>query len=246
MSIVAIRLGLRQHTPLYLLILLAAACGGVMEPLYDEGMSLWFYAPGQWTAFTAFGIPQPVWVYSGYVTLYGATAMLICHQIHQGMGQRGLYTVGIHRMAVFIGIRDYRHQWRRLRVLGATRLSLVRIPARDRRVGNRAGDLLRSRRGGIAAAYRQRMVLTGFIRPFPVHVLRGELRCRRPYDYRVASRRRVAAVHRGSVCTQYWLWIAVDSRGGPFAAGRKSSCGREFEGVSERGGIILETAVDRW
>ncbi len=91
MSIAAIRLGLRQRTPFYLLILLAAACGGVMEPLYDEGMSLWFYAPGQWTAFTAFGIPQPVWVYSGYVTLYGATAMLICQQIHQGMGRRGLY-----------------------------------------------------------------------------------------------------------------------------------------------------------
>jgi hypothetical protein len=61
------------------------AFGGLFEPLYDEAVQLYFYAPGMWDTFTSFDIPQPVWVYSGYVTLYGATALFICRGINQGM-----------------------------------------------------------------------------------------------------------------------------------------------------------------
>lgn len=91
MLIVAVRMGLKQRTPFFVLLILAAAFGGLFEPLYDEGFMLWFYTPGQWTAYTSFGIPQPLWVYSGYVTLYGATALFICDQIAKGMGRSGLY-----------------------------------------------------------------------------------------------------------------------------------------------------------
>lgn len=91
MLIVALRMGIKQRTPFFVLIILASAFGGLFEPLYDEGFMLWFYAPGQWTAYTSFGIPQPLWVYSGYVTLYGATAVFICDQIGKGMGRSGLY-----------------------------------------------------------------------------------------------------------------------------------------------------------
>ncbi|MEC9359219.1 MAG: hypothetical protein VX836_15275 [Pseudomonadota bacterium] len=90
MMVLAIRMGIRQRTPFFVLILLAAAFGGIFEPLYDEGLALWFYAPGQWTAYTSFGIPQPAWVYSGYVTLYGATALFICDRIGKGEMTRGL------------------------------------------------------------------------------------------------------------------------------------------------------------
>ncbi len=92
MMLVALRMGLKQRTPFFLLILLAAAFGGLAEPLYDEGLMLWFYTPGMWSSFTAFGIPQPWWVYSGYVTLYGATAVFICDRIGRGvMTRKNLY-----------------------------------------------------------------------------------------------------------------------------------------------------------
>ncbi|MGQ0618940.1 MAG: hypothetical protein ACT4QA_03320 [Panacagrimonas sp.] len=89
MMIVAARMGIKQKTPFFLLILLASAFGGLFEPLYDEGFMLWFYAPGMWSSFTSFGIPQPLWVYSGYVTLYGATALFICDRIGKGLMTRG-------------------------------------------------------------------------------------------------------------------------------------------------------------
>lgn len=91
MLLVTFRMGIRQRTPFFLLIILASAFGGIFEPLYDEGLMLWFYAPGQWTAYTSFGIPQPIWVYSGYVTLYGATAVFICDGIAKGMSRSTLY-----------------------------------------------------------------------------------------------------------------------------------------------------------
>lgn len=82
--VVALRMSLRQRTPFFVFLVLAAAVGGYVEPLYDEAFTLWFYAPGQWSAFTSFGIPQPYWVYSGYAILYGATALLTCQLILQG------------------------------------------------------------------------------------------------------------------------------------------------------------------
>lgn len=81
---VALRISLREKNLFYLFVVLAAAVGGYVEPLYDEAFMLWFYAPGQWSAFTSFGIPQPYWVYSGYAILYGATALLTCQLILQG------------------------------------------------------------------------------------------------------------------------------------------------------------------
>lgn len=92
MMVVAVRMGIKQRTPFFVLIILAAAFGGLFEPLYDEGFMLWFYAPGMWSSYTAFGIPQPWWVYSGYVCLYGATALFICDRIGRGvMTRKNLY-----------------------------------------------------------------------------------------------------------------------------------------------------------
>src|SRR3546814_13096371 len=66
--------------------------GAFAEPLYDEGLMLWFYAPGMWSHFSAFGIPQPNWTHSGYAVLYGSAAMLIARHIHAGrLTRNGLY-----------------------------------------------------------------------------------------------------------------------------------------------------------
>tara|TARA_B100000378_G_scaffold233676_1_gene199449 strand:- start:17443 stop:18285 length:843 start_codon:yes stop_codon:yes gene_type:complete len=82
--LIAARLGVRERTPFYVLLILAAMFGAFAEPLYDEGLMLWFYEPGIWSHFTAFGVAQPNWTHSGYAILYGSAAMIITKSIHDG------------------------------------------------------------------------------------------------------------------------------------------------------------------
>jgi hypothetical protein len=80
--VIAIRMGSRERTPFYALMVLGALIGAFAEPLYDVAMMLYFYStPGMWTHFTAFDIPQPIWTHSGYVVLYAAPAIYITRQI---------------------------------------------------------------------------------------------------------------------------------------------------------------------
>lgn len=81
----------RDRSPFYVLLILAGMVAAFAEPIYDVGMMLHFYEPGQWTAFSAFNIPQPVWTFSGYVVLYSGTAMFICEAIRRGLSRVGLY-----------------------------------------------------------------------------------------------------------------------------------------------------------
>jgi hypothetical protein len=93
---VAVRLGRKEGgTPFYLLMVLAAMVAAFAEPLYDVGFSLYFYSThGMQRTFTAFGIPQPVWAYSGYAVLYAAPAIYICRRLGQGtLTPRGLFAV---------------------------------------------------------------------------------------------------------------------------------------------------------
>src|SRR5271168_3343754 len=83
--VIAIWMGVRERTPFYVLLVLAALVGAFAEPLYDVAMMLYFYStPGMWTHFTAFDIPQPIWTHSGYVVLYAAPAIYIARQIGHG------------------------------------------------------------------------------------------------------------------------------------------------------------------
>ena len=87
--VIAIRMGVRQRTPFYAVLVLAALVGAFAEPLYDVAMMLYFYStPGMWTHFTAFDIPQPIWTHSGYVVLYAAPAVYITRQIARAMMPR--------------------------------------------------------------------------------------------------------------------------------------------------------------
>jgi hypothetical protein len=87
--LIAIWMGVRERTPFYALMVLAALVGAFAEPLYDVAMALYFYStPGMWTHFTAFDIPQPIWTHSGYVVLYAAPAIYIAHRIGRGMMTR--------------------------------------------------------------------------------------------------------------------------------------------------------------
>jgi hypothetical protein len=93
--VVAVRLGRKEGTPFYLLMVLAAMVAAFAEPLYDVGLSLYFYSThGMQRTITAFGVPQPVWAYSGYAVLYAAPAIYICRKVQQGtLTRRGLLAV---------------------------------------------------------------------------------------------------------------------------------------------------------
>jgi hypothetical protein len=87
--LIAIRMGVRERTPFYALLVLGALVGAFAEPLYDVAMMLYFYSThGMWTHFTAFDIPQPIWTHSGYVVLYAAPGVYIAHRIARGMMTR--------------------------------------------------------------------------------------------------------------------------------------------------------------
>jgi hypothetical protein len=92
---VAIRLGARERTAFYPLLVLAVLVGAFVEPLYDAAMMLYFYSTdGMVTHFTAFGIPQPLWTHSGYVVLYAVPALVITRSAWRGtLTTARLYTL---------------------------------------------------------------------------------------------------------------------------------------------------------
>ena len=90
MLLIALRLGINQRTPFYVLAILAAGVGAFAEPLYDVAFDLWFYdvhdgKPGAMHShFTAFGIVQPLWTHSGYIILYATAALYAGRRLYEG------------------------------------------------------------------------------------------------------------------------------------------------------------------
>lgn len=91
MLIIAWRLGKRERSPFYVLVILAAGVAAFAEPLYDIAFDLWFYdatatgEPGaMFSHFTAFGIVQPNWTHSGYIILYANMALYAGRKIAEG------------------------------------------------------------------------------------------------------------------------------------------------------------------
>lgn len=76
MLVIAVRMGLKDRTPFYVIAILAVGVGAFFEPLYDIAFDLWFYdnvdgePGGMWSHFSAFGVEQPNWTHSGYIILY--------------------------------------------------------------------------------------------------------------------------------------------------------------------------------
>lgn len=73
----AVRMALRDRSPFPVLLVLAVAVGSIIEPIYDIAYHLhWLDDGEQWTLFTSFGLPQPVWVMPAYVMVFGLPALL--------------------------------------------------------------------------------------------------------------------------------------------------------------------------
>lgn len=100
MLVIAVRMGIMQRTPFYLIAVLAAAVGAYAEPLYDVAFDLWFYdaqnghAGAGYMHFSAFGVVQPVWTHSGYVILYATACLYAGRRLYEGrLGRRGLFLI---------------------------------------------------------------------------------------------------------------------------------------------------------
>ncbi|RAV01572.1 hypothetical protein [Mycolicibacter senuensis] len=91
--VIAVRMGIRERTPFYPLMIVAAMLGAFAEPLYDVATALYFYSTeGMVTHFESFGTPQPIWTHSGYAVLYASAAIVIAHRLYHGiMTRQALY-----------------------------------------------------------------------------------------------------------------------------------------------------------
>lgn len=89
----AIMMCREQNSLLPVLIILAGAAGSIAEPLYDIAFHLIWYIPGQWSLFTAFGLPQPVWVMSAYIIVFCGPALYITEILHRGMTKQQFYKI---------------------------------------------------------------------------------------------------------------------------------------------------------
>ena len=196
--VIAIRMGVRERTPFYALLVLAALVGAFAEPLYDVAMMLYFYStPGMWTHFTAFDIPQPIWTHSGYVVLYAAPAIYITRQIARGMmTRRTLFVwagITLLESAAFeiIGINGGLYSYWGPHVFRIFQYPLV-IGVLE------AAQVICLRGSGIAAAcpLHRSVAAAGPLRAVPVHVFHGQLRRGLAYDHRSTSRAHLDASHR--------------------------------------------------
>ena len=74
-------------------LVLSVAAGSVLEPIYDICYHLLWYTGGtvhgditghQWTLFTAFRLPQPVWVMPAYVVVFALPALVMHERLARG------------------------------------------------------------------------------------------------------------------------------------------------------------------
>ncbi|KLL10117.1 MULTISPECIES: hypothetical protein [Protofrankia] len=76
-------------------LVVAVAVGSIIEPLYDIAYHLhWLDNGEQWTLFTSFGLPQPVWVMPAYVMVFGLPALLLYRSLSRGATLRQIFTLG--------------------------------------------------------------------------------------------------------------------------------------------------------
>jgi hypothetical protein len=88
---IALRMGLKQKTPFFVIAIFAAGIAALAEPLYDVTFDLWFYnahhngSPGaMWSTFTSFGVIQPNWTHSGYIILYAMAPLYLGRLMYEG------------------------------------------------------------------------------------------------------------------------------------------------------------------
>lgn len=88
----AIKISRQERSPLAVFIVLAVAAGSIIEPIYDITYHLYWLDDGeQWTLFTSFGLPQPVWVMPAYVIVFALPAVLLYRSFAAGVPLRTIF-----------------------------------------------------------------------------------------------------------------------------------------------------------
>ncbi len=91
----AVKIGRAERSPLPVFIVLAVAAGSIIEPIYDITYHLfWLDAGDQWTLYTAFGLPQPVWVMPAYVVVFALPAVLLYRSFASGVTLKRIFQWG--------------------------------------------------------------------------------------------------------------------------------------------------------
>lgn len=76
-----------EGSPFAFILWCSVAVGSLIEPLYDTAYHLFWLDNGdQWTLFTAFGLPQPVWVMPAYIMVFAFPAVILSRKIEKGAG----------------------------------------------------------------------------------------------------------------------------------------------------------------
>lgn len=88
---IAVRRGVRERSVFPVLIVVAVAVGSIIEPLYDIAYHLLWYVPGQWTLFTSFGLPQPVWVMPAYVVVFAGPTLYLYPKFSRGVTRSDIF-----------------------------------------------------------------------------------------------------------------------------------------------------------
>ncbi|MGH6892644.1 MAG: hypothetical protein ACREEP_10330 [Dongiaceae bacterium] len=83
--VIAIRRSLRERSWFPILLVASVAFGSLIEPLYDIAYHLLWFIPGQWTLFTSFDLPQPVWVMSAYIVVFAGPALFLLPAMERGV-----------------------------------------------------------------------------------------------------------------------------------------------------------------
>jgi hypothetical protein len=76
---------LKTGSPLFLLLMIGAALGCVLEPLWDVMSHVWYAARGQWVGMQAFNISVPIWGYPAFGLNFGLAAYLLLTQLERGI-----------------------------------------------------------------------------------------------------------------------------------------------------------------
>jgi hypothetical protein len=128
---------------------------GFIEPMYCVTMHLWYYTPGQWTMYSAFGQSQPIWSWLSYGAFYGGLTLIIWWRVEQGATASSIWRLAGMLVAIGIATEIVCIQLGTYEYYGAHPFRVASFPLWIA-VANSAIGIV----GGIIAA-RLRPVLTG-------------------------------------------------------------------------------------
>jgi len=83
--VVMLTLDYRKHrswVPTFMI--LGCSLGLFIEPFWDYAFQLVHYTPGQWHTWTAFGIPQPLWITACYLSGFAAYPLVLYRKVMRG------------------------------------------------------------------------------------------------------------------------------------------------------------------